>query len=126
MDNFVDKEQKELILCYCLAVLVLLLPAKLLEFFLLWLVGRRCILRPALIIERIFCELVRSSVLLTMARSARWPGAAAAAAVGCASAPFWWLARGCVVLLAGEATVIHDWIPAAAAAGALRFLQAIM
>ena len=40
---------------------------------------------------RIFCELVRSSALLTTARSARlaqWLGAAAAAAVGRASAPF--------------------------------------
>ena len=89
--------------------------------------------REALIIERIFCELVRSSALLTTARSAQWPGtaAAAAAAVGRASAPFWWLARGRVVLPAGKATVIDDWIPTAAAAaavagaGARRFLRAM-
>jgi len=46
MDDFLDKEQEELILCYRLAVLVLLLPAKLPELFLLGLVSRRCILRP--------------------------------------------------------------------------------
>jgi hypothetical protein len=39
MDDFLDKEKKELILRYCLAVLVLLPLAKPPEFFLLRLIG---------------------------------------------------------------------------------------
>jgi hypothetical protein len=43
----------------------------------------------------------------------------AVAAAGRASAPFSWLVRGYIVLPAGKATVIDDWLPAIAVAVAV-------